>query len=102
MALSAVTASAAPYRSWLSINRLDANLNQLLNQIRHHPLSRRNKVEFSVYALVAAVALGFIFAESGAAKSTWWYSTIFMLSVLIALMRIASIFSADKNQTAAK
>jgi len=52
--------------------------------------------------LVAAVALGFIFAESGAAKSTWWYSTIFMLSVLIALMRIASIFSADKNQTAAK
>jgi uncharacterized membrane protein YobD (UPF0266 family) len=77
-------------------------LNPLLQQIRHHPFSRRNKIEFSLYALVAAVALGFIFAESGAAKSTWWYSTIFMLSVLIALMRIASIFSVDKGQSAAK
>jgi len=75
---------------------------QFLNQIRHHPLSRRNKVEFSVYALIAAVSLGFIFLESSSTKPTWWYSTIFMLTVLVALLRIASIFSADKDRIAVK
>jgi len=86
----------------LLINRLDVNVKQFLNQIRHHPLSRRNKVEFSVYALIAAVSLGFIFLESSSTKPTWWYSTIFMLTVLVALLRIASIFNADKDRIAVK
>ena len=84
------------------IDRRDVNMKQFLNQIRHHPLSRRNKVEFSVYALIAGVSLGFIFLESSATKPAWWYSTIFMLTVLVALLRIASIFNADKGRIAVK
>jgi len=47
--------------------------------------------------LIASIALIFIFLESGATKPTWWYSSIFMVTVLVALLRIASIFSADKK-----
>jgi hypothetical protein len=72
-------------------------LNQLINQIRHHPLRKRNQIELGVYALIASIALIFIFLESKATKPAWGYSGIFMLAVLVALLRIASIFNTDKK-----
>ncbi len=67
-------------------------MKHILEQIRQHPLTQRNKVELSVYGIVIALALLLMLLESGAAKTTWWYATIFMVVSLLALLRIASIF----------
>lgn len=77
----------------------DPNLKRILDQIRQHPLSRHHQLELSAYALVIAVSLGLMLLEIGAAKSTWWYATIFMLALLIALLRIASIFNPEQHRS---